>query len=68
MFFKKYCFGDTAIYYIESPIEGHDGKTTIGLAAYPKDWSLKEDANLCCDSLVQVAFTGVKGSSTTRRA
>ncbi len=61
MFFKKYCFGDTAIYYIESPIEGHDGKTTIGLAAYPKDWSLKEDANLCCDSLVQVAFTGDEG-------
>ena len=36
MFFKKYLFGDTAVYYAESPVEGHDGKTTIGLAAYPE--------------------------------
>ena len=52
MFFKKYVFGDTAVYYIETPVEGHEGKTTIGLAAYPADWALGEDANLCCDSLV----------------
>ena len=61
MFSKKYVFGDTAVYYIETPVEGHEGKTTIGLAAYPADWTLGEDANLCCDSLVQVAFTGDEG-------
>ncbi len=61
MFFKKYVFGDTAVYYIETPVEGHEGKTMIGLAAYPADWALGEDANLCCDSLVQVAFTGDEG-------
>ena len=61
MYFKKYIFGDTAVYYIETPVEGHEGKTTIGLAAYPADWTLGEDANLCCDSLVQVAFTGDEG-------
>ena len=61
MFFQKYVFGDTAVYYIETPVEGHEGKTMIGLVAYPADWALGEDANLCCDSLVQVAFTGDEG-------
>ena len=60
MFFKKYLFGDTAVYYAESPVEGHDGKTTIGLAAYPSDVKV-DPARLFCDSLVQVAFTGDEG-------
>ena len=57
MFFKKYIFGDTAVYYVESPVEGHDGKTTIGLALYPAQITVDEK-KLFCDSLVQVAFTG----------
>ena len=41
-------------------MEGHDGKTTIGLAAYPSDVKV-DPARLFCDSLVQVAFTGDEG-------
>lgn len=60
MFFEKYLFGDTAVYFAECPVEGHDGKTTVGLAVYPKDVKV-DPARLCCDSLVQVAFTGDEG-------
>ncbi len=56
MFLKKYIFGDTAVCFAETPVEGHDNKTVIGLAVYPKDAPMPE--KLCCDSLIQVAFTG----------
>ncbi len=57
MFLKKYIFGDTAVSYVETPVEGHENRTVIGLAVYPKDAEI-EPEKLCCDSLVQVAFTG----------
>ena len=57
MFEKKYLFGDTAVYYAECPVEGHENKTMIGLAVYPKDIKV-DPASLYCDSLVQAAFTG----------
>ncbi len=57
MFFKKYIFGRTAVYYVETPVEGHEDKTVIGLAVYPK-YAKIDPGKLCCDSLVQVAFTG----------
>lgn len=60
MFFKQYIFGDTAVYYVESPVEGHEGKTQTGLALYPADVII-DPARLFCDSLVQVAFTGDEG-------
>ena len=50
-------FGDTAVYYVETPLEGHEGKTAVGLCAYPKEWDVQAD-KLRLDSLVQVAFTG----------
>ena len=56
MFFKKYDFGDVSVYYIETPVEGTK-KTTVGMAVYPKGVSI-DPKKLCCDSLVQVAFTG----------
>ena len=61
MFLKKYLFGDTAVYYAETPVEGRAGKT-IGLAAYPKDREIRAET-LRPDSLVQVAFTGDEGLS-----
>ncbi len=57
MFYQKYLFGDTAVYYTETPVEGHEGKTVIGLAAYPKDVEI-DARTLCCDGLIQVAFSG----------
>lgn len=60
MFFQKYIFGDTAVYYAESPIEGHEGKTTVGLAMYPADVPV-DAQKLHCDGMVQVAFTGDEG-------
>ncbi len=57
MFEKKYLFGDTAVYYTETPVEGHEGKTAIGLALFPKEIAV-DPQELRCDSLVQVAFTG----------
>ena len=60
MFVRKYLFGGTAVYYVESPIEGHDGKTTVGFAAYPSDIPIDPE-HLFCDSLVQAAFTGDDG-------
>ena len=57
MFNKKYAFGDTAVYYAEVPVEGHEHKTVIGLALYPKSEKV-EPEKLCLDSLVQVSFTG----------
>lgn len=57
-YFKKYVFGETAVYYIETPVEGHEGKTTVGLAAYPVGWTVAQPEALRCDSLIQVAFTG----------
>ena len=56
MFQKKYIFGDTAVYYLETPVEGHENKTVVGLALYPKDEKIDPE-KLCLDSLVQVAFT-----------
>ena len=61
MFFQKYIFGDTAVYYMETPVEGHEGKTTVGFTAYPAAWKLKEGVELFCDSLIQAAFTGDEG-------
>ncbi len=60
MFFEKYLFGDTAVYYAECPVEGHEGKTMVGLAMYPKEEKV-DPARLFCDGLVQVAFTGDEG-------
>ena len=57
MFFKKYVYGDAAVYFIETPVEGADKRTTVGLAVYPKDVEI-DPKKLCCDSMVQVAFTG----------
>lgn len=57
MFVKKYIFGDTAVYFVECPVEGHEKTTTVGLAAFPKDIEI-DPKTLRCDSLVQVAFTG----------
>ncbi len=57
MFFKKYIFGKTAVYYVETPVEGHEERTVIGLAVYPKSAKV-EPQKLCCDSLIQVSFTG----------
>ena len=57
MFNRKYIFGDTAVYYAETPVEGHEGKTVIGFAVYPADLPVKAD-ELHCDSLVQAAFAG----------
>ncbi len=60
MFFRKYLFGDIAVYYVESAVEGHEGKTMVGLAMYPADVPV-DTRDLHCDSLVQVAFTGGEG-------
>ncbi len=57
MFLKKYTFGDAEVIYREVPIEGHDGKTTVGLAVYPKSAHADSD-KLMMDGLVQVAFSG----------
>ena len=57
MFFKRFEFGDNAVYFAECPVEGHDKKTTVGFAIYPKSVEV-DPKNLKCDSLVQVAFTG----------
>ena len=57
MFFKRYVYGDTAVYFVETNVEGHDKKTTIALVAYPSDVEI-DPKKLCGDSLVQVAFTG----------
>ena len=60
MFYRKYIFGDTAVYYVETPVEGHEGRTQVGLAMYPAELWVNEQA-MHCDSLVQVAFTGDEG-------
>ncbi len=57
MFFQKFIFGGTAVYYVETPVEGHEGKTVIGLALYPENVPA-DPSKLCLDSLVQVSFTG----------
>lgn len=54
---KKYVFGDTAVYFAECPLEGHEGKSVVGLALYPKGWDVQTE-KLRLDSLIQVAFTG----------
>ncbi len=57
MFFKRYEYGENAVVYAEVPVEGHEGKTTVGLAVFPKEMQFcVEDLRL--DSLVQVAFSG----------
>ncbi len=57
MFFKKFLFGDTAVYYFDTPVEGHEKTTTVGFAAYPSDVEV-DPKKLHGDSIVQVAFTG----------
>ncbi len=57
MFLKQYVFGNAEVIYREVPIEGHEGKTTVGLAVYPKDARAAVE-KLMMDSLVQVAFSG----------
>lgn len=54
MFYKKYLFGDIAVCYQEVPVEGHEGKTTVGLALFP----VGEEKEVPMDSLIQVSFTG----------
>ena len=54
---KKYIFGDTAIYYTESPVEGRKGSSVVGLMAYPKDMEI-DTKLLCAESLVQASITG----------
>lgn len=59
MFDRRYVFGNTEIRYAEVLVEGHEGKTTVGLAAYPKGWYSDCSAEeLHLDSLIQAAFTG----------
>ncbi len=60
MFYRKYIFGETALYYAEVPVEGHEGRTTVGLAAYPVDCEI-DVRKLPLDSLVQAAFMGDEG-------
>ena len=57
MFFKRYDFGDAAVYFIETPVEGHPKCTTVGMAVYPAATEI-DPMKLHCDSLVQVAFSG----------
>ncbi len=57
MFLKQYVFGNAEVIYREVPVEGHEGKTTVGLAVYPKDARAAVE-KLMMDSLVQVAFSG----------
>lgn len=57
MFFKKYIYGDTAVYFAETPVEGHEKLTTVGFAAFPADVEI-DPKTLHLDSLIQVAFTG----------
>lgn len=57
MFLKKYEFGDSAVYYAECPLEGHENKTVFGMAVYPCDRNVPIE-QLRLDSLVQAAFTG----------
>lgn len=54
MFYKKYIFGEIAVCYQEVPVEGHEGKTTVGLALFP----VGEEKEVPMDSLIQVSFTG----------
>lgn len=56
-FFRRYVFGDTAVYYIQSPAEGREG-TTVGLCVASADRAVTDPLKLNPESLVQVAFTG----------
>jgi len=60
MFDRKYVFGDTAVYYLETPLDGFEGKSLVGLCAYPKDAEVQKE-NLHPASLVQVAFSDDDG-------
>ncbi len=57
MFERKYIFGDTAIYFREVPLEGHEGKQVVGLAVYPAAAEIVPQ-DLRLDSLIQVSFAG----------
>lgn len=59
MFHRRYIFGETAVHYLEAPVEARENLTTVGLAIYPKDMELPKRP--CLDSLVQVAFTDDEG-------
>lgn len=61
MFEKKYLFGNAAVYYTECPVEGHENKTMIGLAIYPKDVKV-DPARLYCDSLRTGCLYGRRGT------
>ncbi len=55
MFFKRYEFGDLAVYYAETPVEGN--LTSAGLAIYPVGVEV-DPKKLNLQPMVQVAFTG----------
>ena len=57
MFLKSFTFGNTEAYYAETPVAGQSGKTTVGLALYPRGYCASPE-QLVYDSLVQVAFRG----------
>lgn len=58
MLINKYLFGDTAVYYVKSALEGHDDAFTVGLCLLPASVEVEDYDSLRCDSMVQVAFTG----------
>ncbi len=58
MLVNKYIFGDTAVYYVKSLIEGHDNVFVPSLIAYPASVEIEDFDALKGDSLIQVAFTG----------
>ncbi|MBO5525331.1 MAG: alpha-galactosidase [Clostridia bacterium] len=55
MILKQYEYGDTAVYFVKEPVEGHELES-VGLVMYPVGIPLPE--KVYSDSLIQVAFTG----------
>lgn len=51
MLYKKYEFGDTAVYYVQTELG-------IGLSLYPVNVEIGDVDALCCDSMVQVSLRG----------
>lgn len=60
MLLAKYLFGDTAVYFVRSAVEGHENAYTVSLSLYPASVEIENFDALYGDSLVQVAFTGDK--------